>query len=70
MAYMRRRFAAFRAVSKACMLWRLSMDDLQVCPLADVPIQPAARLVQCRSFLQPSSHLIFTLNVARELWAQ
>ena len=50
MMYMRCRFAAFRAVSKACMLWRLSMDDLQVCPLANVPVSPAARRVQCVYF--------------------
>ena len=52
MAYMLCRFATFRAVSKACMLWRLSMDDLQVCPLASVPIWAAARLFQCECYLK------------------
>ena len=55
MAHMQCRFAAFRAVSKACMLWRLSMDDLQVCPPADVLARPAARLIQCCYFPHPSS---------------
>ena len=54
MAYMLCRFATFRAVSKACMMWRLSMDDLQVCLLANVPIRPAARLSQGQSILKSS----------------
>ena len=70
MAYMRCRFAAFRAVSKACMLWRLSIDDLQVCSLAGAPVQLAARLVQCGNFLHPSSHLILIPDKWTELWAQ
>jgi len=53
------RFVTLRAISKACMLWRLSMTDLQVCTSFHIwePVQPVMMPSDC-----PSSSLSTALR--------
>ena len=54
------RFVTLRAISKACMLWRLSMTDLQVCTSFHIwePVQPVMMPSHC-----PSSSLSTALRM-------